>query len=141
METYQIPISVKAIIFEDSKVWLRKNERNEWELPGGKLEKQEQPEQTVVREIKEELDSDIEIVEIIQAHVYQITKSADEQYGVMVITYLCKLLSLGKNFETQGEAGTAEFKKISIKDIPALKMPSFYKDSIEKAWNKLNKTL
>jgi hypothetical protein len=48
---YLVPISVKGIVFEDGKVWLRHNERNEWELPGGKLDEGEQPEETVVREM------------------------------------------------------------------------------------------
>ncbi len=40
--TYSVPISVKGIIFENNSVWLRKNEREEWELPGGKLDEGEQ---------------------------------------------------------------------------------------------------
>lgn len=34
----KLPISVKGIVFQDGKVWLRRNERSEWELPGGKLD-------------------------------------------------------------------------------------------------------
>ena len=34
---YIIPVSVKGVVFDGGKVWLRQNERNEWELPGGKL--------------------------------------------------------------------------------------------------------
>ena len=68
----KLPISIKGIVFENGKVWLRKNERKEWELPGGKLDKGEQPEQTVVRELKEELGFETQVVDIIQAHLYKI---------------------------------------------------------------------
>jgi hypothetical protein len=35
---YRFPISIKGVILKESKVILLKNERDEWELPGGKLE-------------------------------------------------------------------------------------------------------
>ena len=53
-QPYSITLSVKGIVFENEKVWLRRNERDEWEIPGGKLERGEQPEATVVREIRED---------------------------------------------------------------------------------------
>jgi hypothetical protein len=31
-------VLIKGIVFDGNKVWLRKNERDEWELSGGKLE-------------------------------------------------------------------------------------------------------
>ena len=84
MDNINAPISVKGIVFENNSVWLRKNERNEWELPGGKLDQGEQPETTVVRELREELGFDVEVVDIIQAHLYTIKTS--ESKGVLVIT-------------------------------------------------------
>ena len=34
----KFPVSIKAIIIDDNKVLCLKNERNEWDLPGGKIE-------------------------------------------------------------------------------------------------------
>jgi 8-oxo-dGTP diphosphatase len=31
-----LPISIKGVLIEDSKVVLLENERGEWELPGGR---------------------------------------------------------------------------------------------------------
>jgi len=134
VKTLRVPISVKGIVFENRSVWLRKNERNEWELPGGKLDKGEQPEETVVRELKEELGFQTKVSDIIQAYLYTIKVSKDESAGVLVISYLCKLLKKIGNFETQGEAGKAEFKKFPVSKISKLKMPRFYKEAIVKAW-------
>ena len=39
---------------DDRRVALLRNERGEWELPGGKLERGESPEHCLVREIQEE---------------------------------------------------------------------------------------
>lgn len=48
---YRFPVSVKGVVMRDAQVALLHNERNEWELSGGKLESDESPEQCVVREI------------------------------------------------------------------------------------------
>ncbi len=132
-KAYLVPISVKGIIFEKDQVWLRRNERDEWELPGGKIDEGEQPEQAVIRELEEELGFKTKVVDIIQAHLYTIKASKDESKGVLVVSYLCKLIEKIGSFEIQGEAGKAEFKKFPVKDIPRLKMPRFYKDAIVKA--------
>ncbi|MFH1602083.1 MAG: NUDIX hydrolase [Candidatus Shapirobacteria bacterium] len=121
------------MVFRKNSVWLRKNERNEWELPGGKMDKGEQPEQTIVRELEEELGFKTKVVNIIQAYLYTIKTSTDEARGVLVVSYLCELLEKTGNFETEGEAGPAQFKKFPIKNIPSLKMPQFYKKAILKA--------
>ncbi|MBI4600203.1 NUDIX hydrolase [Candidatus Uhrbacteria bacterium] len=130
---YCIPISVKGIVFESGKVWLRKNERGEWELPGGKLDEGEQPEETVVREMKEELGFATEVRGIIQAHLYRIARSLDEEHGVLVVIYLCKLISKTGEFELNGEAGSAQFKAFDVSEIDGLNMPEFYKQAIAKA--------
>jgi len=134
LNTYTIPISVKGIVFEDGKVWLRKNERNEWELPGGKLDEGEQPEQTVVREIREELGFETEVIDLINAFVRKIPASLDETNGVLTLVYLCKLLKKTGVFETQGEANMgAAFQNFSLDGLTKLNIIPFFKTSIEKA--------
>ena len=134
---YNIPISVKGIIFDDEKIWLRKNEREEWELPGGKLDQGEQPEQTAIREMKEELGFDVEVITPVQAYLYTIKKSSDESRGVLVLSYLCKLLKKTGAFEYDGEAGKAEFQAFTLDEITGLNMPGFYKEAIKRA-SKIN---
>lgn len=52
---------VAAIIIENDKVFATQRGYGEfkdgWEFPGGKIEPGETPEEAIVREIKEELDS------------------------------------------------------------------------------------
>lgn len=133
MDAIKVPISVKGIVAEGNRIWLRKNERDEWELPGGKLDYGEQPEETVVRELREELGFEVEVVDIVQTHLYQIKTSTTESKGVLVITYNCKLKNKVGDFEIQGEAGEASFEKFTLEEIEMLNMPKFYKDAILKA--------
>lgn len=113
---------------------MRKNERDEWELPGGKIDEGEQPEETVVRELREELGFETTIIDIVQSYLYVIKTSDDESRGVLVISYLCELVDKVGDFEFEGEAGKSELKKFPVEDIDALKIPLFYKKAIEKAW-------
>ena len=56
-----------AIICRDHKIFATQRGYGEfkdgWEFPGGKIEPGEMPEQALVREIKEELDTEIEVGE------------------------------------------------------------------------------
>ena len=135
--SYQVPISVKGIVFEEDSVWLRKNERNEWELPGGKIDQGEQPTETVIRELREELGFEVEVVKVIHAWMYKIQKSQDESLGVLVLSYLCRLLSKTGIFEIEGEAGKSEFRKFKLNEMEKLNMPGFYKEAIHLAWTEL----
>lgn len=130
-QTYQVPISVKGIVFEDGKVWLRQNERNEWELPGGKLDEGEQPEETVVREMREELGLSVVVERLVDAYLYKIEVSADESRGVMVVSYLCRSLERVADFEHVGEAGAARFKLFPLDELPSIPLPDFYRRAIQ----------
>ncbi len=141
MKSYQVPISVKGIVFEEDSIWLRKNERDEWELPGGKIDEGEQPTETVVRELREELGFEVEVVKVIYAWMYKIQNSQDESLGVLVLSYLCRLVSKTGNFEINGEAGKSEFRRFNLDEIEKLNIPEFYKDAIHLGWNEFLRTL
>lgn len=122
------PISIKGIIFINNKIVLLKNERDEWELPGGKLESDEIAEDCVIREIKEELNIDCEIDYLIDVWMYNILNKVN----VFIVTYLCKNLE----FNIDKIRISNEHKEVgffSIQDIDNLKMPNGYKNSIKKS--------
>ena len=134
--TYKVPVSVKGICFENKQVWLRKNEREEWELPGGKLDQGEQPEETVVREMEEELGLAVIPKTLLTADLYKIKTSSDEIKGVLVLAYLCEVIKRVSEFEWECEAGVADFKLFGRDKIDDLNMPAFYKETIKQGFTK-----
>src|SRR5215208_4421596 len=84
-DAYRFPVSVKGIVLRDDTVVLVRNRRDEWELPGGKLELGESPELCVAREIEEELGLDVGPVSLVDSWVYTIAPGTH----VLVITYGC----------------------------------------------------
>jgi 8-oxo-dGTP pyrophosphatase MutT (NUDIX family) len=133
-KTNDIPVSAKGIVFEGDAVWLRKNERNEWELPGGRVEQGERSEEAVERELREELGFKAKAKNPVQVHLYHRTKNGRRTGGVRVVSFLCELLGKPGTFEFNGEAGKASFKLFPIKELSDLKMPRFYKMAITKAF-------
>ena len=59
------PVSVKAKILDDDRLLIVKNERNKWDLPGGKIEGNDSIKKTLKREIFEELNIDIKISNLV----------------------------------------------------------------------------
>lgn len=94
------------------------------------MDEGEQPTETVIREMKEELGFDVEVKNLADAYLYKIKSNSDELKGVLVLSYVCNILGKSGEFEHEGEAGRAEFKAFDIEEIESLNMPDFYKKAI-----------
>lgn len=83
---------VAAIIIKDKKIFATQRGYGEfkdgWEFPGGKVEKGETPENTIVREIKEELDTEIKVKEYFDTVEYDYPN-----FHLSMKCYICSVLS------------------------------------------------
>ncbi len=85
-------IVTAAAMIREGKVLIAQRESGShmefrWEFPGGKLEPEESPEECIIREIKEELDMDIEVLDI-----YKVVKFKYEEKDILLLCYLCKVI-------------------------------------------------
>ncbi len=84
---------VAGIIYKNNKFLiaqrnLKKDQGGLWEFPGGKVEKNESYENALIREIKEELNADIEVDEYVGENVHHYPEK-----DIKLIFYKAKLLS------------------------------------------------
>lgn len=104
----------------------RKNPRDEWELPGGKLEAGETPEACVAREIDEELDLAVSVGPMVDAWVYPIAPGID----VLVLTYGCEVTAWPPPLSSPESNEVGVF---ALDDLDALRLPDGYRTSIRRA--------
>jgi 8-oxo-dGTP pyrophosphatase MutT (NUDIX family) len=119
-------VSVKGVIVRGGGVILIRNERDEWELPGGKLELCESPEQCLAREIAEELRLIVEPESLLDSWVYSIVPGVD----VLILTYGCVERSQDEAILSDEHK---ELQWVPLAEIDGLRMPDGYRTSI-KAW-------
>ena len=81
------PLSVKAIVLHQGRVLLLVNERDEWDLPGGRPEAGEDHRTALVREVLEETGLSVEIGDLIDDHLFEVLP----QRFVRILAFGCTL--------------------------------------------------
>jgi 8-oxo-dGTP pyrophosphatase MutT (NUDIX family) len=122
----RFPVSIKGVVFLGGRVVLLKNEREEWELPGGRLEAGEDPAACVAREIREELAIAVTVETLLDCWLYEVLPGQE----VVIVTYGCR---------ADGAAApqlSAEHQAVglfALAEIDTLPMPEGYRRSI-RSW-------
>ena len=110
---------VAAIIIRDGKVFATQRGYGQWqgwwEFPGGKIEAGECPQEALVREIREELDAEIEVGELIE--------TVEWDYPAFHLTmhcFVCSLVSESMHLnEHEDSAWLTRDTLHSVKWLPA----------------------
>ncbi len=122
----RLPISVKGVLIHRGHVLLLRNDRGEWELPGGRLGEGEAPEEAVVREIEEETGQRARIASLVDAWVYQVTRTEK----VLIIQYACQMVG-ARSVRVSDEH--IEHRWFRLADLNGQPLPGGYLRGIKRA--------
>lgn len=116
-------VSIKGILCKEGRVLLRKNQRKEYELIGGKLDINDaSPQERLSIEFLEEAGASIDVLAMRFPWLYLIGKK-----NIIIIPYICELLSIDESHVDEDGGRINWFSK---NDIDSLFLPIGYIDSI-----------
>ena len=119
----KFPISIKAIIIDDHKILCLKNERNEWDLAGGKINFNEDIEESLKREVKEETNLNI--------NNFNILKPVNLTFNDVSVIVLIYSVNISCDSPIIISYEHSEYNFFSKSEVMNLNLPQYYKNLIE----------
>lgn len=119
-------VSIKGVVRVQEEVLLALNERDEWELLGGKPRLHEDPINTVAREIFEESGLMVKVGPLLDCWTYRIAA----HISVLIVTYDCPV---PQKAETRASSEHQELQWWSVDELSNLRIPDGYRTSIRSA--------
>lgn len=104
---------------------LVKNSRNEWELPGGRIDKGEDHAQTLTREFMEELSVEVAVAQPIDSYLFEVIPGRH----VFIVTYGCMLTG---EFAPRISDEHIEHCLWPVDRLSEINLPAGYRQSVEK---------
>jgi 8-oxo-dGTP diphosphatase len=111
-------IVAAGVIIEQGKVLVTQRKEDSvqgllWEFPGGKVKEEEEPREALRRELKEELDIEVEVGMIFEAiyHPYP-------EYSILLLAYHCRI-----DKGVLKPLGCHDLRWVDLKELKELAMP------------------
>jgi ADP-ribose pyrophosphatase YjhB (NUDIX family) len=130
MHGMTFPVSIKGVLIDGGRVVLLENERDEWELPGGRLELGEDPTTCLAREFAEELGIAVAVKSILDSWVYEVLPGRH----VVIVTYGVVRADAAPLRHSDEHR---RFGLFALPELAGLPMPEGYRRSI-RAWAALS---
>jgi 8-oxo-dGTP diphosphatase len=111
-------IVTASLIIEQGKVLVTQRKKNSshgllWEFPGGKVKEREDPREALRRELKEELDVEVEVGMIFDAVFYSYP-----EYPILLLVYRCRIEK-----GSLKPIGCHDLRWVTLKELEKLAMP------------------
>ena len=137
--------TASALIIDNGKVLLLHHKKlGVWLYPGGHIEKNETPDQTVIREVKEETGLDVEIIGEKDNNLADIDTDVSVLFNPYVIlcelvgshyhndiVYLCKIYGGNREIK-QNEGESKDIRFFSIDELNNIKLFPNFRRFLEK---------
>ena len=117
------PVSVKGVVVWGDEVLVLRNERGEWELPGGRLEPDdESPAAALRREFREEVALDVEVGELVDSWIYDVAG-----HRVLILAYEC---SAARPAQLVHSSEHSAVVLLPVDGLPSEPLPDGYRRAI-----------
>jgi 8-oxo-dGTP diphosphatase len=133
-------IGVGAVIIRNGKILLEKRKgepgRNKWTIPGGLVELGESAEQTVIREVREETNLEVEEPKLIDV-VNNITPDEDGRikYHFLIVDYFVKL----KGGKLKAADDAAELRWVRFSEVENYDLTKSFREFFKRNRQELEK--
>jgi 8-oxo-dGTP diphosphatase len=117
--------SIKGVLFDpQGRVLLCHNERGDWELPGGRPDRDEDDETCLRREIHEETGLEVEVAELLTAYRFDVLPGRE----VAVRAYGCRMSGRVSPLVPSDEHTDLAF--VTSEALQTIDVPIGYRDAI-----------
>jgi 8-oxo-dGTP pyrophosphatase MutT (NUDIX family) len=124
------PISIKGVLILEERVLLLRNERGEWDLPGGRPDPGEDHRDALKREVLEETGLDVAVDALLGEHLFEVLPRT----FVRIAAYACR--AIGASAVTLSHEHL-EMRWVSLAEldetVAGYKLPSGYLGAIRQA--------
>jgi mutator protein MutT len=132
-------IGVAAVVIENDKVALVRRGRppayGEWSLPGGAVELGETVEKAVIREVREEIGLEVEVLELVAIldRIF-LDKEGQVQFHYVLLDFLCR--KTGGKLRASSDAISCA--RVPFSALDEYKLTKETREVINKAYQRLN---